>query len=386
MKPLEGLIVLDFSQFLSGPSASLRLADMGARVIKIERPKIGDLSRSLSLKNLVVDGDSIVFHAINRNKESFAADLKDKKELNQVMQLIKCADVIIENFRPGIMERIGLDYESVKQLNPKIVYGSISGYGTEGPWKNKPGQDLLVQALSGLTYLNGDADQPPMPFGLSVADMFAGAHLVQGILACLIRRSKTNIGGLVEVSLIESILNLQFEVLTTHLNDGGKPPKRSKINNAHAYLGAPYGIYRTKDSYIALAMGSVTKLGELIQCPALDTYSDPNTWFEKRDEIKQILIEHFKDKTTNEWLEMLENDFWCADVYSWDQLFNDEGFKTLDMIQDISRYGTEKLETTRCPIRFNNQHLKSNQSSPVLGQDTEKIIHEFNLKYKGGFT
>ena len=264
MKPLEGLLVIDFSQFLSGPSAALRMADMGARVIKIERPGQGDLCRQLYISNLTLDGDSTLFHSINRNKESFAADLKNPADLAKVRKLLESADVMIQNFRPGVIEKVGLGYEAVRTLNPRLVYGEVTGYGTTGPWRNKPGQDLLVQSLSGLPYLNGDADQPPVPFGLAVADMMAGAHLVQGILALLIRRGITNRGGKVEVSLLESTLDLQFEVLTTYLNDGGQLPQRSAVNNAHAYLGAPYGIYATSDGYLALAMGSITRLGELL--------------------------------------------------------------------------------------------------------------------------
>jgi CoA:oxalate CoA-transferase len=205
MRPLEGLLVLDFSQFLAGPSAALRLADLGARAIKIERPNGGDLSRQLHLNNMDLDGDSMLFHTINRNKESYAADLKNMDDLEKVKKLIIHADVLIENFRPGTMEKLCLGYEEVKKLNPRLVYGYVSWYGKEGPWQNKPGQDLLVQSLSGLPWLNGNADQPPVPLALSVADMMTGAHLVQGLLAALVRRGKTGYGGLVEVSLIESI-------------------------------------------------------------------------------------------------------------------------------------------------------------------------------------
>jgi crotonobetainyl-CoA:carnitine CoA-transferase CaiB-like acyl-CoA transferase len=163
----------------------------------------------------------------------------------------------------------------VKARNPRLVYASITGYGTEGPWRDKPGQDLLAQAVSGLTWLTGDAQQGPVPMGLSVADMFAAAHAVQGILACLVRRGVNGQGGHVEVSLLESILDFQFEVITTHLNDGGRVPQRSSVRNAHAYLGAPYGIYETSDGYIAIAMGSVPRLGELLGCPALCAYIEP---------------------------------------------------------------------------------------------------------------
>src|SRR6266480_2555150 len=147
MQPLEGLLVLDFSIFLAGPLASLRLGDLGARVIKIERPDVGDLCRQLYISNLELDGDSTLFHSINRNKQSFAANLKDPGDREQVMALVRKADVLIQNFRPGVMSRLGFGYEAVRKINPKIVYASITGYGTEGPWKDKPGQDLLAQAL-----------------------------------------------------------------------------------------------------------------------------------------------------------------------------------------------------------------------------------------------
>src|SRR2546428_10661028 len=231
MKPLEGLLVLDFSQFLAGPSAALRLADLGARVIKIERPGAGDLCRQLYISNLALDGDSTLFHSINRNKESFAADLRNPSDRARVEKLIRMSDVLIQNFRPGVMEKLGFHYAAVREMNPQLVYAELTGYGKEGPWRDKPGQDLLLQSLSGLVWLNGNADQPPMPFGLATADLMAGAHLVQGILACLGRRAVTGKGGRVEVSLLESVLDYQFEVLTTHLNDGGKLPERSTINN-----------------------------------------------------------------------------------------------------------------------------------------------------------
>lgn len=380
MKPLEGLLVLDFSQFLAGPAACLRLADLGARVIKIERPVVGDLCRQLYISNLELDGDSTLFHSINRNKQSFAADLKNPRDLAIVKQLIARADVLIQNFRPGVMEKIGLHYDAVKDINPRLVYGVITGYGKEGPWRDKPGQDLLIQSLSGLVWLSGDEQQGPVPMGLAVVDLTASAHLLQGILACLVRRGVTGKGGLVEVSLLESVLDLQFEVLTTHLNDGGKLPERSKVRNAHAYLAAPYGIYATKDGWLALAMGSVTRLGELLGCPPLKTYADPKTWFTKRDEIKQALVDHLKTDTTAHWLAILEPaDIWCADVLSWTRLLQHDGFKALNMVQHVSRSNGASLRTTRCPIGVDGEILTSSKGSPRVGEDNSAIAKEFGL-------
>jgi CoA:oxalate CoA-transferase len=380
VRPLEELLIVDFSQFLAGPSASLRLADLGARVIKIERPDCGDLCRNLYISNLALDGDSTLFHSINRHKESFAADLKSSDDCECVRKLLRHADVMIQNFRPGVIERLGFDYDSVIQFNPRIVYGELTGYGNTGPWRDKPGQDLLLQSLSGLAWLNGNADQPPVPFGLAVVDLFAGAHLVQGILACLIRRGVTGKGGKVEVSLLESILDFQFEVLTTHLNDGGQLPKRSTINNAHAYLGAPYGIYPTADGFLALAMGSVTRLGELLNCPALLSYSDPKSLFDRRDEIKGILLDHLKTQTTDYWLSILEPaGVWCSDVYTWHKLLRDEAFQVLDMLQEVRGRPGASLKTTRCPIRIDGEILKSAQCAPRVGEHTEHIAREFSL-------
>ena len=380
MRPLEGLLVLDFSIFLSGPSAALRLADLGARVIKVERPDGGDLCRQLYISELELDGESTLFHSINRNKESFAANLKDPSDLARVHELIARADVLVQNFRPGVMQRLGLDYEAVRAINPRLVYGEITGYGNEGVWVYKPGQDLLLQAISGLVWLNGDADRPPTPFGLAVVDLFTGAHLVQGILACLVRRGVNGAGGLVQVSLLESILDFQFEVLTTHLNDGGKLPQRSRINNAHAYLAAPYGIYETADGYLALAMGSIPVLGELLNCPPLLAYPEPSTWFTQRDDIKAILVAHLRGQTTAHWLSILEpRDIWCADVLTWDRLLQHEGFAVIDMVQEVARSETVKLDTLRCPIRIDGEILKNPKGAPRIGEDTARILSEFAI-------
>ena len=166
-RPLNGLVVLDFSQFLSGPLCTLKLADLGARVIKVERPGAGDLCRHLYLSDTDIDGDNSLFHAINRNKESITADLRDPGDRKRLRALLETADVMVQNFRPGVIERQGFGYDAVRAINPRIVYGSISGYGEEGPRKDLPGQDLLAQARSGLLWLTGSRDDPPMPMGLA---------------------------------------------------------------------------------------------------------------------------------------------------------------------------------------------------------------------------
>jgi CoA:oxalate CoA-transferase len=378
MQALEDYLVIDFSQFLSGPSASLRLADMGARVIKIERTGVGDICRTLYTSNLIMNGESSVFHAINRNKESLAIDLKKEEDCEIVRELLKNADVMIHNFRPGVMERLGFDYEMVQKLNPGIIYGEISGYGTTGEWKSKPGQDLLLQSITGITSLTGNADSGPVAMGLSVVDMLAGAHLAQGILACLYRKAIHNEGGFIQVSMMESAYDFQFETITTFLNDGESLPERSFKNSANAYLGAPYGIYQTKDGYLALAMGSIPVLGTLLKCSPLLDYTDIKQAFDLRDEIKETLATHLLTNSTKYWLSILEPaDIWCADVLNWDDLMAHDGFKVLNMLQEVEMLDGYTYQTTRCPIRIDGELLTSRKGSPKLGQDNEQIIKEF---------
>ena len=379
-RPLEGLTVLEFSQFLSGPYAGLRLADLGARVIKIERPDVGDLCRNLYISDTDLEGDSTLFHAINRNKESYSANLKDPNDLESVKKLIKKADIITQNFRPGVIERIGLDYESIKKINPKIVYGTISGYGSEGPWSSLPGQDLLAQSRTGLVWLNGNGGEAPTPMGLAVADMLAGHTLVEGILAAVIKRFRTGKGSHVETSLVEALLDFQFEVLTTYFNDGKRKPERSSYNNAHAYLSAPYGIYKTSNGYIAIAMTPLPQLGELLNLDSIKNLHDQKEWFTKRDDIKKNIGDWIEKETTEHWLSILEPaDIWCAKVLDWETMVKHEGFKILDMVQRIQRDDGLDIETLRCPIKIDGEIFKSNKAAPKIGNDNININKEFDI-------
>ena len=379
-KPLEGLTVLEFSQFLSGPYAGLRLADLGARVIKIERPEVGDLCRNLYISDTDLEGDSTLFHAINRNKESFAANLKDAKDIELVKKLIEKADIITQNFRPGVIERIGLDYKNVKKINPKIVYGTISGYGSDGPWSSLPGQDLLAQSRTGLVWLNGNGGEAPTPMGLAVADMLAGHSLVEGILAAVIKRFRTDNGSHVETSLVEALLDFQFEVLTAYFNDGNRKPERSSYNNAHAYLSAPYGIYKTSNGYIAIAMTPLPQLGELLDLNSIKDLHDQKEWFTKRDEIKKDIGDWIEKQTTEHWLSILEPaDIWCAKVLDWETMVKHEGFKILDMVQRIKRDDGLDIETLRCPIKIDGEIFKSSKAAPKIGNDNNSIMKEFGI-------
>ena len=372
--PLKGLMVLEFSQYLSGPSAALRLADLGARVIKIEKPKSGDAGRKLAIKNLWADDSSLLFHTINRNKESFTADLKNADDIIIIKKLIGKADVLIHNFRPGVMDKLGLGYTTAKEINPRIIYAKISGYGKEGPWKNKPGQDLLLQAMTGLAYTTGDGSNGPVPFGIAVGDILCGAQLVQGIIAALIRRQKTGTGALIEVSLMESLLDFQFELLTTYFTNE-KQPQRSMINNGHPLLSAPYGLYKTTDGYIALAMMDIHELADAINCKELKDFPKDEV-FAKRDEIKKLLADCFVNESSSHWIDQLhESGLWAIEVFDWEQMMDHEAYQSLQMEQALN-ISDKKIMTTRCPIRINGERLYADKGAPKLGENKKKIMTE----------
>jgi CoA:oxalate CoA-transferase len=385
IRPLEGILVLDFSQFLAGPVAAMRLADLGARVIKIERPQTGDIGRTLAFAGRVADGDTISFHAMNRNKEGITADLKDADDLARVKHLVAQADVIIQNFRPGVMERIGLDYESVRAINPRIVYGSASGYGDSGPWKDRPGQDLLAQSISGIPWLSGSHEDGPVPVGLSIADHLTSCHIAQGVTALLLRRERTGLGGHAQTSLLEAMLDLQFELLSTHLNDSTVSVTRGGRHSGHAFLAAPYGTYPTSDGYLAIAMNPLPKLGALLGLVELVDLPDPADAWVHQERVEDLLAARFLTESTQHWLDILDSsDVWCAPVLTLEQLVQHDGFAAINMTQQISRAAAETLDgdqldlaTTRSPIRIDGHTLTSDRPAPRLGQHNATVRAEF---------
>ncbi len=365
--PLAGVVVLDFSQFLAGPVAALRLADLGARVIKVERPVTGEIGRTLAFAGRWADEDTVSFHAMNRNKEAVVADLKDPGELEQVKSLVARADVLIHNFRPGVMERIGLDYESARALNPGLVYAAASGYGADGPWASRPGQDLLAQSVSGLTWVNGG--DRPVTVGLSLADHLLSCHLAEGVTALLVRKLRTGRGGLIETSLLEGMFDLQSTLLTTHLNN---PPTPSTPHPAPAE--APT-LYPTADGHLAIAP---TSLDHLIQALATAT---PTTTTATRtnpptpvSDGESWVAERLLAGGTAYWVEVLgQAGIECAPLRTLDELIASPEFAAIEMTQTVERPPAEpggeslRLTTTRSPIRIDGEVLRNHRAAPRLG-------------------
>ncbi|MGG4035513.1 CoA transferase [Paenibacillus cisolokensis] len=369
-KPLEGLVVLEFSEHLAGQIAGLRLADLGARVIKVE---------CLNTQRRKTE----FFSTYNRNKESYAFELNDHGQ-RSLERLLEKADVLIVSLTGNGLQEWQPEVERAFGCQPGIIYGRITGYGQdewnatdESQITERLDDDLFIQSFAGIPWLNGDRDDPPIPFPLSVVEKLTAVNLVQGILAALVRRATCSGKGMqVEVSLLESAIDLQFELITTFLNDGRKLPERSRVSNAHVYLAAPYGIYETKAGYLALAMGSVIQLAKLLNCDTLLPYADPESWFTQRDEIKRHLSVHLKQKTASEWVSLLEKGgYWCMQVQTVNDLLDHDAFHVLNMVHPVEDSYGQMNKAFRCPIRIDGNLLVSPKGPPSLGEDTTIIEH-----------
>ncbi|MGH1464843.1 MAG: CaiB/BaiF CoA transferase family protein [Cognatishimia sp.] len=379
--PLEGVLVVDFSQFLAGPYASLRLQDLGARVIKVENPNGGDLCRNLYLSDTMMGEDSTLFHSINRGKESIALDLKTSVGRAQAQKLASRANIVLQNFRPGVIDRLGLNYEKIKANNPRVVYGSVSGYGPAGAWRDFPGQDLLAQARSGVMWLSGNRDAGPVPVGLPLADLLAGATLAQGVLAALYRQAVCGEGSTVETSLLECLADAQFEFLTTYLNNGRKRPQREKKGSAHAYLAAPYGTYETQKGQLALAMVPLAKLAEALSLPELIAWdSVPEAGFVHREEIRALISKCLLTKEASVWEQTLSaKGIWCARILDWSEMLQSDTFKALDMISDVKASEEFGGSLMRSPLRIDGSRAAVELLGPVLNANFADIVNEFSL-------
>src|SRR5919198_3495122 len=301
---LEGIRVLDFTQMMMGPWATQFLGDMGADVIKVERPGVGEWERGLRSTGDLIDGQSPFFLAMNRNKKSLTLNLKDPRARDVVLKLAGSCDLVVENFRPGVMDRLGLGYEDLSAVRPSIVYVAGSGFGPDGPYVDRPGQDLLIQAMSGLAAYGGRRDDPPMPSGSSIVDASTALMLAFSAMVGLFHRERTGRGQRIDVSLFNTAIALQCQEVAAFMNMERRW-ERSEAGIGGAWLSAPFGIYRTADGHVALAMGSLATLGELVDLQELADYDTPERAWADRDEVYRILARRLADWTTGEWIDLL---------------------------------------------------------------------------------
>lgn len=375
--PLKGLVVADFSQLAQGPWATQMLGDMGAEIIKIEPPK-GDWMRHYSYGNLYPQGESISFISFNRNKRSIALDLKSEEDKKIAKSIIAKADILLENYRPGVMERLGLGYDDMKNINPKLVYCSSSGYGASGPYLKRAGQDLLAQAISGGPALNGKKDDLPVVTAVGQADLLTSLFIVQSVLAAIFSCSVTGKGQKVEANLLNSIVGFHVQEVTAYLQKGANP-ERSESGIPNPWLGAPYGLYDTADAYIAIGMSSVRKVAKVIGLGKYDSEEfDSNNIIENRDQIRWDFNAVFKTKTTNEWLELLlAEDVWCSQVNSFDEMVEDPQIKHNNMIVEYEHPTVGKVRTTGFPVSFSDTPQKIEKPAPLLNEHAAEILKEY---------
>lgn len=371
--PLHGIRVLDFTALLQGPLATQVLADCGADVVKLEKLE-GEWMRQWGIFMTRTHGETDAFLAFNRNKRSVEIDLRDPSDREKVLQLADRADVVVENFRPGVMDRLGLGYEALAKRNPRLIYAASSGYGRTGPYVSRPGQDYLVQALTGAMWLTGRRSDPPFIMPVAVADQYTGLHLVVGILAALQHRHRTGEGQRVDVDLLSCMLALQQQELTVFLNHGTSF-ERPQENIGHPGLTAPCGIYATQDGYMMLAMFPCPKLGKVLGVDWLAAYDTNEKMFASRDIVHRLLSAHFATQPTARWIELLSaNDVWCAPVKKYSDLENDAQIAHKGLFWEVPYADSGKnYRTVGSPFGFSASPVSVRRGAPRTGQHNEEF-------------
>lgn len=372
---LDGIRVIDFTQMMLGPWATQFLGDMGADVIKVERPKVGEWERGLRAMGELLGGDSPFFLAMNRNKRSLTLNLKDERGKEIVRQLVKEADVVVENFRPGVMDRLGLGYDDLKKINPGIVYASGSGWGQDGPYVKRPGQDLLVQAMSGMAAQNGRDGEPPVPTAGSFIDASTALTLAFSIVTALFHKERTGEGQKVEASLFNTIIAMQCQELVAYMNLD-KPWHRSASGIGAPWLAAPFGVYETSNGYMAISINPLDVLGELIDVD-LSEYASEEAAFEYRDTVQKLVQAQIKTNTTEHWLDLLATkDLWGAKVQDFEDVVNDPQVAHNELIQTIEHPKAGSMKVIGMPVKFSETPGTIRLVPPTVGEHTDDVLAE----------
>ena len=373
---LAGVRIVAFTQFLLGPAACQYLADMAADVIKIEPPGRGAWERSWAGAETFLGGVSAFFLLANRNVRSVTLNLKSERGVDIAKRLVKTADVVVENFRPGVMDRLGLGYVNLRKINPRIVYASGSGYGSDGPYSHLPGQDLLIQAISGLGANTGTEGEGPTVSAAAVVDQHSASLLAMGILGALVHRARTGEGQRVELVMMQAALDLQTEPVVYHLN--GTMIKRPKNRVADTFHSVPYGFYATSDGHLAISMAPIKAISEVLGSPAeLAPYEDPSIAFTKRDEIRAALDRYFRRRPTAEWVELLRaHDVWCAPVNSLKETFEDVAVQHIAPVLEFDHPRAGHVRVLKHPVRYSSGEATLRRTPPELGEHTEEVLTE----------
>ncbi len=372
---LSDVIVIDLSRVFAGPYCTMMLGDMGATVIKVEQPGKGDDTRHFGPPYIA--GESAYYLGLNRNKYSITIDFNDSAQKQRLLELISTATVLVENFRPGTLERQGLGYEALRAINPGLIYCSISGYGQDGPYAARPGYDFVAQAESGIMSVTGEIDGEPQRVGSPVADNSAGMFACMSILAALYVRKNTGKGQHIDISLFEAAVSLLGNVSANHLISGEEAPR---LGNGHPNI-VPYQAFRTKNGYIVVSCGN----DRLYQsfCRLLgreELATDPRfatnpLRVRNRDELIPSLQEVFLERETEEWLEKLRAaGIPCGPINTVGQVYKDEQLRARDFIWECEHPTAGPIKLSGSPIHLSETPTRLYKAPPLLGEDNEKIL------------
>jgi len=375
---LSGYRVLDCSIAMAGPFAAQRLGDLGADVVKIEPPQ-GEWQRFAAAGGATGNRINVSFLSLNRNKRSLAIDLKSDAGREIIRELVADADVFLQNYRPGVAARLGLDYETLREINPRLVYVSISGYGETGPYVNRPGQDLLLQAMSGAMLSAGRRGEPPTPAGQYLADAVTASTAFEAVLAALLHRERTGEGQLVTVNMLDALTTLQMQELSV-FTVGGVPQERGTEPNAHVYIRAPYGVFATSDDYLALGFADLETLGRVIGEPSFAGMDPEVDGWTRRDELYAKTAARLLTNTREHWIEaLLEAGIWAGPVYSYQDLVDDPQVAHNGTFIEYEHPTEGRIRTPGFPYRFSATPARVDRGAPLAGQHTREVLAELGL-------
>lgn len=376
-RPLEHIKVLDFTRVLAGPYCTMLLADMGAEVIKIEKPGTGDDTRGFGPYQ---NNESGYFMFLNRGKKSIELNLKSNESIELLKELIKEADVVIENFRPGVMKKLGLDYEKVKQLNPGIIYASISGFGQYGPYSARPAYDLVAQAMGGLASITGHPQQPPTRVGSSIGDMSAALYTAYGIMVALFHRQRTGEGQYIDVAMVDSIFSLLESNVMRYTIEGTVP---ERIGSRHP-ISSPFDIFKAQDGYIVIAVANDSlfkRLCSIMGRPELEQderFCKDALRTKHVDELKLIIEDWLQAYTVEEAVEMMNNGgVPSSPILNIQEICEDDHIAVREMLVELEHPIAGKTKILGNPVKFSKTPAIINKPSPSLGEHTDEILSKY---------
>ncbi len=377
-KPLSDITVLDLSRVLAGPYCSMMLGDLGAEVIKVERPELGDDTRHWDPPS--AGGEAAYYLCVNRNKRSLTVNMKEAEGREIIRELARKSDILIENFKVGTLEKMGLGYEEIRKINPGIIYCSITGFGQNGPYKDKPGYDFMIQGMGGIMSFTGDPEGPPMKVGVAIVDITAGLFASSAILAALRHREKTGAGQFIDIALLDSVVAWLANVGSNYLISGQLP---RRYGNAHPNI-VPYEPFMAGDGiYIALAVGNDLQWRKFCKLAGIDPLAEDPRFatnaarVNHREELIPVIREKMLDRTAEEWLKVLdENKIPCGPINTLDKVFSDPQVLEREMVADIPHPTADSFKMVASPMKLTETPCEITRHPPLLGEHTEQLLKE----------